>query len=51
MCVCRERKHSMKAAGSIKMMTDPNSKFFLFSPTDSKVLALVCTGLDIIRFV
>ena len=33
----REMKHSRKAAGSIKLMTDPNSNFFFFSPTDSKV--------------
>ena len=33
----REMKHSRKAAGSIKLMTDPNSNFFYFSPTDSKV--------------
>jgi len=33
----REHKHSRKAAGTIKLMTDPNSRFFYFSPTDSKV--------------
>jgi len=33
----REWKHSRVAAGTIKMMSDKNPRFFLFSPTDSRV--------------
>ena len=33
----KEMKHSRLAAGYIKPMTDGNPKFFLFSPTDSRV--------------
>jgi len=33
----REWKHTRVAAGTIKPMTDKNPRFFLFSPTDSRV--------------
>lgn len=33
----REFKHTRVAAGTIKPMTDKNPRFFLFSPTDSRV--------------
>ena len=33
----REFKHSRVAAGTIKHMSDKNPRFFLFSPTDSRV--------------
>jgi len=33
----REMKHTRVAAGTIKLMSDKNPKFFLFSPTDSRV--------------
>jgi len=33
----REWKHSRVAAGTIKPMSDKNPRFFLFSPTDSRV--------------
>ena len=33
----KEMKHSRLAAGTIRLLADNNSKFFLFSPTDSRV--------------